>query len=127
MTDQQELNKRIAELKGWTNIRHDGFAGGLIGTPFLKVLRSRWELIPDWAGDARGAMELFKEMSQASVFPMLLAYCHVPQQSPFYPIPDEVRFLCKINRWKEDGKEHKGTTPEMAICRAWIAWKEESK
>lgn len=53
-------NKRIAALKGWTNINELG--GSLIGTPPEGVYHSRGQrLVPNWTGDKAACFELYCE------------------------------------------------------------------
>ena len=53
----RELNKKIAELHGWTSLFNIG--GALMGTPPDKVPSMRNQaLVPDWAGDWKDCGEL---------------------------------------------------------------------
>jgi hypothetical protein len=56
----KELNKRLAELLGWTNIVPAG--GALLGTPPGGAVNSRGQAaVPDWEGDWRACGPLIGE------------------------------------------------------------------
>ena len=114
MTENEELQKKIAKLKGWTHIREVN--GQLLGMPPNHP--GIW-VAPEWPESIADAWELVEEMERAGNWTRL--------QTPFTP-RDGYRFGCTpsgITGWNGMPDIYEsGNTAPISICKAWIAWKE---
>jgi hypothetical protein len=73
-----DLNRRLALLRGWTNLTEAN--GALLGTPPAGAPRCREQAqVPDWAGDWRACGPLIAEqrMSLAATTIDAIAGCHL--------------------------------------------------
>lgn len=108
MTD--EINERIFLLRGWKFDHRDDCLFSV-----YKNDKGEKSLLPSFTHDPRYAMELFKEMAGKE---LLISMRHYqPTDLWIVELYNEnatkVKFRCE------------GDTPELAICLAWLEWKEK--
>lgn len=106
-----EINKKIAELKGWI------WAKGPFGNPMTgEIFEGGWKTdkglrsyLPNWAEDISDAWELFEEMTEEENDWCIM---HNPETRVYSCDSDFLSI------------ETIGDTAQLAICKAWIKWKE---
>ena len=105
-----EINKKIAELKG---LEISGVFDNTIKTPRA----GQDSLFFNWAEDKSNAFELFLEIPSA----LICSYNGNSFDEKGTPC---ILYYCDIGT---DSRDYMHKSPAMAICLAWIAWKESNE
>ena len=117
-----EIRIKIAKLKGWRVYDPKDYNGQLFGTSPEGVFYSA---LPDWPGEMSPAWSLVEEARKAEVGVM------IHNSLTILPVPDIWSYTCAF--YDPIGGPHHKTysaeaeTAAMAICLAWLAWKEGDK
>lgn len=125
MSRPNELNQKIAELNGWTNIhsvrdfeeRPDIWVYKLVG--IAPKTGEREFDVPDCENDLNAAIELF-DIVPDEFTPRLRRY--------LAPVGNHMERWYKAHIMSNDLKDHwqeEDREPSIAICKAWLAWKEQ--
>jgi hypothetical protein len=110
---KDEIRRKIAELKGWT-------IDGVIGNEAVGTSPSgmKFTPVPDWPSNIQDAWELVEEMKQGGTG-VFVDWCTRDMLSPF-------GWFCGVP--KKYSKEwitgRDADTAPLAICLAYLAWKE---
>lgn len=121
MSDLNDLNRRIAEARGYKPVeRKDGqttdyIHGGVLYTSDPASLDYYTYPMPDWSTDANAALELLREMNDNSPMIWSISYENsmwCVESNP--PLNTDDWIMFSIER----------DTPAEAICLAYLAWHE---
>jgi hypothetical protein len=123
MSELDELRLKIAEQYGWVNIREDLLGNGLYG--FLP--NEKPSFIPDWPRDIAAAWELVEDMclSGDGLPGLIFKSGAIPKEPGKTAWVFELRLLVQgVYKFNRDEILGVGATPAEAICRAFLAWRE---
>lgn len=110
----EELRLKIAALKGWKHIETTP-SGKVIGTNPYGVF---YATVPNWPASIEAAWELWEEMRAA------------PGAVNIQGDYAEKGYVCYFRTYPTtaaDTVAEWGETAPLAICAAWVAWKEITK
>ena len=114
-----ELRLAIARAKGWTHIREVAFSGSLIG----KNPHGSSDTLPDWPADIAAAWELVQE-GRFIIGPEYAGGYDI-RQIGWSVYECWVCAADDVNSETGHGRELAiAETAPLAICRAWLAWKD---
>lgn len=106
----EQVQRRVAELVGWTNLQCADDTDILLGDP---PEGSYTTCVPDWHIDLNDAMTLVPQNTWRSGEFEACTYQLIPQGERVYPTSSWWMFVCP--------------NKPLALCRAYILWKEGAK
>lgn len=107
MTENEEIRLKIAKLKGWTVLPYP--AQPKWQRPTASGVECLYEL-PNWPESIADAWELFEEFISENK--------HLSCGIAIEPLVSH-EWVASLGYWRSYG-----ATAPLAICKAWIAWKE---